>query len=119
MSIPKGNSRQITYRDYKKFDFFKLNKKLKNVLAKENIANCAKLEKFLEVLDKHALLRVDYASYVSKSLQNALMKRFYLEKVCFKNRTENSFKAFKKQKNYCSRLYKKERKKVFNNLNPF
>ena len=32
----------------------------------------------------------------------------------FKNRTENPLRAFKKQKNFCSRLYKKERK---NNLN--
>ena len=27
-------------------------------------------------------------------------------------------KAYKKQKNFCSRLYKKERKRFFNNLNP-
>ena len=31
-SIPKGNPRQITYRDYKKFDSLKFNNKLKNVL---------------------------------------------------------------------------------------
>ena len=80
-------------------------------------------EKFLEVLDKHAplkkkLLRANHASYVSKALQKAIMRRSYLEKVYFKNHTENSLRAFKKQKNFCSQLYKKERKKFFNSLNP-
>ena len=123
-SIPKGNPREITYRDYKKFDSLKFNNELKNVLAIENIDNCTMFdEKFLEVLDKHAplkkkLLRANHASYVSKALRKAIMRRSYLEKVYFKNRTENSLRAFKKQKNFCSRLYKKERKKFFNSLNP-
>ena len=104
-SIPKGNPRQITYRDYKKFDSLKFNNELKNVLTIENIGNCTKFdEKFLEVLDKHAplkrkLLRVNHASYVSKALRIAMMRRSYLEKVYFRNRTEYSLRAFKKQKN--------------------
>ena len=47
------------------------------------------------------------------------MRRFYLlEKVYCKNKSEKSFKAYKKKKSSCSRLYKKERKRFFNNLNP-
>ena len=46
------------------------------------------------------------------------MKRSYLEKVCFKKKTPDSSTKFKKQKNYCSRLYKKKRKKYFESLNP-
>ena len=57
----------------------------------------------MEVSDKHAplerkLLKVNHASYVSKSLQKATIRRSYLEKVYFKNHKENSLKAFKKQK---------------------
>ena len=40
------------------------------------------------------------------------MRRSYLEKAYFKDRIENSLRAFKKQKKFCSRLYKKERKKI-------
>ena len=114
-SIPKGNPRQITYRDYKKFDSLKFNNELKNVLTIENIDNCTKFnEKFLEVLDQHAplkktLLRANHASYVSKALRKAIMWRSYLEKVYFKN----SFRALKKQKNFCSRLYEKKKRKKF------
>ena len=46
------------------------------------------------------------------------MRRSHLEKVYYKNKSEKSFKAYKKQKNFCSRLYKKERKRFFNSLNP-
>ena len=41
-----------------------------------------------------------------------------MKKSIFKKKTDQSLRAYKKQKNYCSRLYKKERKKSFNGLNP-
>ena len=45
------------------------------------------------------------------------MRRSHLENVYYKNKSEKNFKAYKKQKNFCSRLYKK-RKRFFNYLNP-
>ena len=85
---------------------------------------CDKSDKiFLEVLKKHAprkkkILRANHSSYVSKAVRKTIMKRSYLEKLYFKSWTENSVKTYKRQKSYCSRLYKKERKEFFNNLNP-
>ena len=46
------------------------------------------------------------------------MKRSQLENFNTKTSTEKYLKAYKKQKNYVSRLYKKERKFFFNSLNP-
>ena len=45
------------------------------------------------------------------------MKRSQLENIYNKTLTEKFLKAFKKQKNYVSRLYKKERKMFFNCIN--
>ena len=45
------------------------------------------------------------------------MKKSQLENIYRKTLTEKSLKAYKKQKNYVSRLYKKERKMFFNSLN--
>ena len=56
--------------------------------------------------------------HVSKSMQKATMRRSYLENNYFKKRTDESLRAYKKQKNYCSKRYRKERKKFFNKLNP-
>ena len=67
---------------------------------------------------KRKLLRANHASYISKPLRKVIMRTSHLEKVYHKNKSEKSFKAYKKQKNICSRLYKKERKRFFNNLNP-
>ena len=46
------------------------------------------------------------------------MRNSHLEKVYYKNKSEKNLKAYKEQKNFCSRLYKKERKRFFNNFNP-
>ena len=45
------------------------------------------------------------------------MRRSQLESKYFKNRSTENFRTYKKQKNVCSKLYKKERKKYFANLN--
>ena len=64
------------------------------------------------------MLRANHASYASKALRKAIMKISRLENVYFKKHDSHFIRAYKKQKNYCSRLYKRERKKKFNNLSP-
>ena len=44
------------------------------------------------------------------------MKRSNLQKIYFKKELLESLKKYKKQKNYCSRLHKKEHKIFFSNL---
>ena len=68
---------------------------------------------------KRKLTRANHSSYISKPLRKAIMRRCHPEKIYCKSKSEKSFEAYKKQKNVCSRLYKKERKRFFNNFNPF
>ena len=123
-TFSKNKPREIVYRNYKYFNSQNFNDKLKFVFSKENIDSCSKFNQtFLNILNKHAplkkkRLRGNHASYVSKSMQKAMTRRSYLEKVYFKKRTEKLLRAYKKQKKYCSRLYKKKCKKFFNKLNP-
>ena len=75
----------------------------------------------MTVLNRHAplkkkILRANHSSYMSKTLRKAIMRRSYLDKKYLQ--TDESLTDYKKQKNYCGRLYKKERKKFFNGLNP-
>ena len=44
------------------------------------------------------------------------MHRSYLENKFLKYRTEDYHRAYKTQKNYCNRLYKKEKKNYYSNL---
>ena len=77
----------------------------------------------MNFLDHHAplkkkILRANNAPYITKKLRKAIMKRSQLESIYSKTLTEKSLKAYKKQKNYVSRMYKKERKMFFNSFNP-
>ena len=72
----------------------------------------------IDVLNRHAPIKKkvisgNHAPYVTKALRKAIIKKSQLGKIYFKKRTQESFKKYKKQKNYCSRLYKRERKKFF------
>ena len=76
----------------------------------------------MNLLEHHAplkkkILRANNVPYITKKLRKAIMKRSQLENIDSKTSTEKSLKAYKKQKNYVSRLYKKERKMFFNSLN--
>ena len=49
---------------------------------------------------------------MTKALRKAMMKRSELESKYIKNKTNENLKSYKKQINFCGKLYKKERKKI-------
>ena len=124
ISIPKNKPLQINYRNYKHFNEYSFNEDLKLAFSNTDIQTCEEFEEiFMNLLDHHAplkkkILRANNAPYITKKLRKAIMKRSQLENIYSKTLTEKSLKAYKKQKNYVSRLYKKERKMFFNSLNP-
>ena len=123
-TISKNKPKELFYPDFKKFNFSDFNDELKTIFSRNTVGSYYQFDQiFLNVLDKHTpmkrkLLRANHSSYISKPLRKAIMRRSHLEKVYYKNKSEKSFKAYKKQKNFCCRLYKKERKRFFNNLTP-
>ena len=54
---------------------------------------------------------------MTKTLRKAIMRRSALENQYHKNSTPENNAIYRKHKNYCSKLYKKERKKYYTNLN--
>ena len=54
--------------------------------------------------------------HVTKTMRKVIMKRTELQHKYFKIRSSENLKLLKWQINFCSRLYKRERKKYFNNL---
>ena len=76
---------------------------------------------FLKVLENHApmkkkILRANDKPYMTKVLRKTIMRRSELKSKYLKNKSDESLKAFKKQKNYTNRLAKRERSKYFANL---
>ena len=65
---------------------------------------------------KNKTIRANHAPYMSKALRKAIMRRSMFESKYLKNRNSENKEVYRKQKNYCSRLYKKERKKYYAKL---
>ena len=115
-------NRKKIYRNFKKFNEKDFNQELRGRLSTELVDNYSSFENvFINVLIEHAsikkkVIRANHAPYVTKALRKIIMKRSQLEKIYFKKRTQESFKKYKKQKNYCSRLYRRNRKSFFESM---
>ena len=59
-SFPKGNPKQISFRDYKTFHEIQFNKELHNYLYLQNITKYNIFEQiFIKVPDKHVSLKIN------------------------------------------------------------
>ena len=109
-SIPKSEPKLIQYRDYKNFVENNFREELKQMLQKEVIDNYNKFELiFLKILNKHAppkkkVFRANHKPYMSKNLRKAIMRISALENKYYKEKSNTSHKAFKRQKNYTNKL---------------
>ena len=78
-------------------------------------------EAFITVLEKHApltnkIIRGNHAPYMNRTLRKAMMRRTQLQNKYYNSRKCEDLTAFKRQRNFVSRLYKKQRKKYFNEM---
>ena len=60
--------------------------------------------------------RANHKSYMTKALRKAIMKRSELATKYHKTKSIEDYNNYKKQRNFCSKLYKKERKRFYDNL---
>ena len=116
----KAKPKEVTYRSYKNYD--------KNTVGRALADRLDTVEDYvdfkanvLDILNKHApkkkrLIRANEVPYMTKTLRKAIANRSRLENQFYKLKTETSKRAYRKQKNYCSKLYKKERRKFYENL---
>ena len=117
MSFKKHSPIERHYRDYKYFDRTRFKNNLNEQLS-ESISNDESFETtFIEVMNRHAPLRkkfprANHAPYITKTLRKAIMRRSQLETKYFKTKTQTNLKLYKKHKDFCSKLYKREKRKL-------
>ena len=120
----KASPKHAHYRNYKNFneqDFkLELRGKLEVNVVDENYETFHNV--YLNVLNKHAaiktkVIRSNQAPYITKAYRKAVIKRSELKTKYLRNVTLENFNKFRKQKNFCNRLFKKERRKVLDKLN--
>ena len=116
----------IRYRDYKKYSFNSFQKDLESCLLKTNISklsNDSFHSLLIELVNHHAPQKTKYLRgndqpFMTKQLRKEHMKRTMLLNKFRKNKTEQNFLAFKKQRNYCVKLLRDTKKSYFGNLEP-
>ena len=114
----------IKYRNYKNFNGLLFREDLLRQLKVLNI-NMMTYDQFkvifMATLDWHAPLkqkaiRGNSAPFMNKTLSKAFMHRSKLKNNFNKNPTEENKELYKKQRNYCVSLLKKEKKNYYNSL---
>ena len=119
-TFPKDKPRIITYRT--PYETADLEIALKENLGKMDGKNYECFEEAVTCsydsvsAKKQRTVRANEKPYVTKDMRKAIMLRSQLENRKFKSGKEEDKIAFKRQQNYCNRLYKKERKSFYNKL---
>ena len=116
----------IKYRDYKKFNENLFRTNLRKSLTEINGTNMnyeTFEKKFMEQLNEHApmkerLVRANNAPFLIKTLSKAVMHRSRLRNKYLTNPNDVNKNKYPKYRNYCVNLFKKEKKKYYENLDP-
>ena len=115
----KASPKYVHYRNYKNFnkqDYkLELRGKLEVYVVDINYETFDNI--YLNVLNKHAPIKAkeirgNQEHYITKAYRETVMRRSELKAKYLKNSTLENFNKFRKQKNVCYRLYKKDRRKV-------
>ena len=121
--IKKQPPQIVKYRCYRKFNVAFFRNDLMECL--ENINGVLTFddfnENFMRLLDMHApmktkTVRGNNAPFMSKRLSKEIMHRSKLKNIFNKNPTEKNKQMYKKQRNYCVSLLKKEKKNYYKKL---
>ena len=119
--FPKAKPKLITYRHSSKYNKYDFKEALERNLFNQPKTYETFQNIFLRTLNEFEPLKTKYVrannkSYVDKEMRKAIMLRTQLQNLYWKYGTEEFNKGFKRQKNYCNRLYKRTRKRFYENL---
>ena len=114
----------IRYRNYKHFDntLFRIDLQRAFANNSDNMMNYDHFKEiFMKQLDKHApmkekTVRANNAPFMNKILSKAVMKRSFLRNKYNKFPTLLNESAYKKHRNFCVKLFRKEKRNYYNNL---
>ena len=114
-SFIKLKAKEMYYGDYKNVSINSFRENLTLSLDRINRGFDSFEDTFMKTLLRHAPMKKKLSAnevpYMTKALRKAIMKRSELESKYLKNKSHQNMNIYKKLKIFCSKLYKKERKK--------
>ena len=118
-SLPKQTPNIIRCRDYKNFSLIQFSNELFANLnnMNEKDTNYERFESiFVELINQHAPMKIKYVR-ANKLLSKAVMTTTRLRNRFLKHPSEINRKNYKTYRNFCVRLFKKEKKMFYTKLN--
>ena len=122
--VKKSEPIIINYRNYKNFNNILFREQLvdelqmidKAIIKYDDFKEC-----FMNVLETHApskkkSIRGNNAPFMNKTLSKAFMHRAKLKNAFNKNPSESNKVSYKRQRNFCVSLLRREKKRYYNNL---
>ena len=122
--VKKKDPLVINYRNYKHFDEneFKNDLRIKLDVLKEEHMNYKKFNDiFMNTLNVYApsktkIVRGNNAPFMNRALNKAFMHRSKLKNAYNKDPNPENWKHYKRHRNFCSNLLKREKKNYYENL---
>ena len=111
------------HRDYKRFDQSKFETELKLKLNPQtNLSKPTLQAVFLKILNKIASVKIKFLrfnnnAFMPKSLRKAIMLRSRLKNNFNKQRSDENWDNYKKQRNFCVKLLRQTKEKYFSDIN--
>ena len=123
-TFPKQGPTVINYRNYKKYNENVFKNDLQQELQRIDPSdlNYSSFETaFHRVLDKHAPIKKKYVRandkpFMTRALRKATMLRSRLRNKYNEERTAENWNNFRKQRNSCVKLFRKEKRNYYNSL---
>ena len=123
-TFPKQGPTVINYRNYKKYDENVSKNDLREELQKIELSdlNYSSFENaFDRVLDQHAPIKKKYVRandkpFMTCALRKPTMLRSRLRNKYNEDRSVENWNNFRKQRNSCVKLFRKEKRNYYNNL---
>ena len=121
--FPKQAPTLIKYRNFKTFNNATFRAELRNNLM--NCRDCSNYENFQSIFmdtfnkfapPKEKYVRANNAPYMNKTLNKAIMTRSRLKNNFLKYPTNQNEEMYKKHRNFCVNLLRREKKKYYANL---
>ena len=124
-TFPKRGPTVINYRNYKNFNEIAFRIDLRGELGKIESSNLNYTSfdaTFNRVLEKHApikkkLMRANDKPFMTRPLRKAVMLRSRLRNRYNKDQTVENWNKFRKHRNSCVKLFRREKRNYYNNLN--
>ena len=123
-TFPKHGPTVINYRNYKSFNEIVFRNDLREELGKiepSNLNYTSFETIFNRVLNKHApikkkFVRANDKPFMTRALRKAVMLRSRLRNRYNKDQTVENWNKFRKHRNSCVKLFRREKRNYYNNL---